>query len=149
MLQKKHVFSTWFRSKKAVFGLEFRLISHETVFSVAQTEQFAASEEKENLMLPNEFPQEAAHAHLVLRGEFVTRVSGVFRVVHGMVVDSLLADVVAQVGERGARKRFVAVDEGQKALLQILVIEENMDWVGIVIHDSFVLNDGANIVYFL
>ena len=120
-------------------------VLHEAVFAVAQSEQGAASEEEEDLVLPDEFPQEAAHTELVFRGEFVIRIDGAVGVGYGMVVDGLLADVEAEGVEGGARRGVVADDEREEALLQILVVEKDVDRICVVIHDGFVLIDGANI----
>ena len=71
------------------------LILHETVLAVAQAEQFAAAEEEENLMIPDEFPQDATHAHLLLGSQFFARDGGVFvGFLHLILLEGYLNELV-------------------------------------------------------
>ena len=62
-------------------------------------------------MLPNEFPQKAAHADLVFWRELFAGIYGVFKVGKGTVANGLLPDLVAKVDKRGARCRVVALND--------------------------------------
>ena len=96
-------------------------------------------------MLKDEFPKDAADAHLVFGGKLVVGISGALGVVHRMVVDSLLPDLVAQVDEGDAVGVLTTFDELEDAVLQVLVVEKDVDWIGIVVHGFSVLVYGAKI----
>ena len=54
-------------SPQQQFCVELNIsIFHESILAVAQAQQFAASEQKEDFVFPNEFPQNTAHPHLIV-----------------------------------------------------------------------------------
>ena len=133
-MQKKRLFRPVSVGKDACWVKKTGLILDKTVLAIAQAEQFAATEEEENLVIPNEFPQDAADAHLVFGGKLVVGIGGVHGVGHRMVVDGLLPDLEAQVDEGDAVGVFAAFDELEDAVLQVLVVEKDVDWIWIVVH---------------
>ena len=120
-------------------------ILHETVLAVAQTEQVAAAEEEENLAVPDEFPQDAAHAHLLLGGQLLTRDDAVFRNHHLVLLEADLDNLIAQVDKSDARGVVTAFHHHQDSVSELLVAVEEMYGIGVVFHGAYVLVDDANI----
>ena len=121
------------------------LILHETVFTVAQSEQFAAAEEEENLVVPDKFPQDAAHAHLLLGGKFFARDDRIFNFLHLIFLESHLHNLIAKVDEGDARGMVAAVHNHVDSVSQFLIVIEEMYGISVVIHGYSVLDDGAKI----
>ena len=110
-------------------------IFHKTVLTVAQTEQFAAAEEEEDLVVPDEFPQDAAHAHLFLGSQFLARDGGVIiELFHLVLLESHLDKLVAKVDKGDARGVVAAVHHHIDSVSEFLVIVEEMNGIGVVIH---------------
>ena len=88
---------------------ECLLIFYETVFAVAQTEQFATSEEQENFVIPDQFPQDSAHANLIVSTKFLTGKGGVFvSLLHPMLLKSDLNQLITKVDKRNTRSMVTA-----------------------------------------
>ena len=116
------------------------LILYETVLTVAQTEQFAAAEEEENLVVPDEFPQDAAHTDLLLGGEFLTGDGGVIiEFIHLVLLESHLDKLVTEVDESDACGVVAAVHHHIDSVSELLVVVEEMNGIGVVIHSCFIL----------
>ena len=123
-------------------------ILHETVFTVAQAEQVAAAEEEEDLMIPDEFPQDAAHAHLLLGGQLLACDDGVGRNLHLVFLEAQLDDLVAQADKSDARRLVATVHHHKDSFSHFIVVVEEMNWIGVVFHGAYVLVDDANIGFF-
>ena len=115
------------------------LILHETVLSVAQTEQFAAAKEEDNLVVPDEFPQDAAHVHLLLGCQLLTRDDCIAGFLHLVFLESYLDKLVAQVDESDTRGVVAAVHDHVDSVSHFLVVVEEMYGKCVVIHNGFVL----------
>ena len=110
-------------------------IFHKTVLTVAQTEQFATAEEEENLVVPDEFPQDAAHTDLLLGGELLAGDGGVIiELFHLVLLKSHLNKLVAKVDEGDARGVVAAVHHHIDSVSELLIIVEEMNGIGVVIH---------------
>ena len=109
-------------------------IFHETVLTVAQTEQFAAAEEEENLVVPNEFPQDAAHLHLLLGSQLLARNDHVIWFLYLVLLESELNKLVAQVDEGDALGVVAAVHNHVDSVSHFLVVVEEMYGICVVIH---------------
>ena len=115
-------------------------IFHETVLTVAQTEQLAAAEKEENLVVPDEFPQDAAHTDLLLGGELLAGDGGVIiELFHLVLLESQLDKLVAEVDEGDARSVVAAVHHHIDSVSEFLVVVEEMNGIGVVIHSCFFL----------
>ena len=110
-------------------------ILHTTVITVAQTEQIAAAKEEENLMVPNEFPQDAAHAHLLLGGKFLACDDGILWDHFLDVLETHLYNLIAQVHKGDAYRLVAAFDNHENSRSQLFVIVKEMHRFGIVIHN--------------
>lgn len=100
-------------------------------------------------MVPDEFPQDAADAHLFLRCEFLIGDGGVFvKLFHLMFLESQLHKLVAKVDESDARSVVAAIHDHHDSVSQFLVVVEEMHWICVVIHSCFMLVGDANIVFF-
>ena len=86
-------------------------------------------------MVPDELPQDAAHADLLLRGKLLTRdrdiLVGLF---HLMFLEGHLHNLVAQVDEGDARGMVAAVHHHDDSFSEFLVVIEEMNGIGVVIH---------------
>ena len=80
-------------------------------------------------MVPDEFPKEAAHAHLVFRSQHLAGVNRVFEVGKGTVADGLTPNLVAEADKSGSRNRIVALDGYFNQMFQSLIIVENVYWI--------------------
>ena len=100
-------------------------------------------------MIPDEFPQDAAHAHLLLRSQFLAGDNRIVGFLHLVLLEGHLHDLIAQVDEGDARGVVAAVQHHIDSFSELLVIIEEMDGVCVVIHSGIILNDGANIGIFL
>ena len=120
-------------------------IFHKTVLTVAQTEQFTAAEEEEDLVVPDEFPQDAADVHLLLGGKLLARHDHAFGFLYLVLLESYLDKLVAQVDKGDARGVVAAVHNHVDSVSHFLVVVEEMNGIGVVIHGCSVLDDGAKI----
>ena len=100
-------------------------------------------------MVPDEFPQDAAHTDLLLGGEFLACDDRIIGFLHHVLLKSHLHHLIAQVDEGNARGVVAAVHYHVDSVSKLLVVVEEMNGICIVIHSGFVLNDGANIGFFL
>ena len=107
--KKKRLFRWIFVEKDALKRRNKTSILHETVLAVAQTEQFAATKEEENLVVPDEFPQDAAHLHLFLGSQFLTGDDHALGSFHLVLLKGNLNKLVAQVDEGDAGGMVAAV----------------------------------------
>ena len=96
-------------------------------------------------MVPDEFPQDAAHAHLLLGSQFFARDDGIVGFFHLVFLEGHLHDLVAQVHKSDARRLVAALDDHKNSISQLLIIIEDMYWICVVIHSDFVLEYGAKI----
>ena len=146
---KKRLLRTDFERKRRLKGWKATSILHKTIFTVAQAEQFTATEKEENLVVPDEFPQDAANAHLFLGCEFHVGDGGVFiMLLHLVLLESQLHELIAKVDESDARSVVAAIHDHHDSVSQFLVVVEEMHWICVEIHSCFVLVDDANIVIF-
>lgn len=100
-------------------------------------------------MVPDEFPQDAANTHLFLGREFHVGDSSVFiMLLHLVLLESQLHELVAKVDESDARSVIAAIHDHHDSVSQFLVVVEEMHWICVEIHSCFVLVDDANIVIF-
>ena len=113
-------------------------ILHETVFAIAKAEQGTTAKEQEHLVLPDELPEEAAEAHLVLGGEFLAGVDRVFEVGQSTVANGLLPHLMAKIKESSTRGCVVLLYDDLDEVLQSLVVVKDVDWVCVVIHSCHV-----------
>ena len=143
--KKKRLFRWIFVEKDALKRRNKTSILHETVLAVAQTEQFAATKEEENLVVPDEFPQDAAHLHLLLGSQFLTGDDHALRFLHLVLLESYLDKLVAKVDEGDARGVVAAVHHHIDSVSEFLVVIEEMYGICVVIHSGFVLEYGAKI----
>ena len=100
-------------------------------------------------MVPDEFPQDAAHFHLLFWGKLLACDDHALGFLHLVLLKSELNKLVAQVDEGDARGVVAAVHYHVDSVSKLLVVVEEMNGICIVIHSGFVLNDGANIGFFL
>ena len=96
-------------------------------------------------MVPDEFPQDAAHAHLLLGGQLLARDDAVFGDHHLVLLEADLDDLIAQVDEGDARGVVAAFHHHQDSVSELLVAVEEMYGIGVVFHGAYVLVDDANI----
>ena len=108
-------------------------------------EQFTAAEEEEDLVVPDEFPQDAAHADLLLRSQFLTRDNRIVGFFHLVLLECHLHHLIAQVHKGDARGVVAAVHNHVDSVSQFLIIIEEMYGIGVVIHSRIVLEYGAKI----
>ena len=86
-------------------------------------------------MVPNEFPQDATHTNLLLGSEFLTGDGGVIiELFHLVLLESHLDKLVAQVDEGDARGVVAAVHHHIDSVSELLVVVEEMNGIGVVIH---------------
>ena len=109
-------------------------IFHKTVLTVAQTEQFTAAEEEEDLVVPDEFPPDAADVHLLFGGKFLARHDHAFGFLYLVLLESYLDKLVAQVDEGDARGVVAAVHNHNDSVSEFLVVVEEMNGICVVIH---------------
>lgn len=147
--KKKRLFRWIFVEKDALKRRNKTSILHETVLAVAQTEQFAATKEEENLVVPDEFPQDAAHLHLFLGSQFLTGDDHALGSFHLVLLKGNLNKLVAQVDEGDASGVVAAVHNHVDSVSHFLCVIEEMYGICVVIHSCSNLNDGANIGNFL
>ena len=96
-------------------------------------------------MVPDEFPQDAADAHLLLGGQFLARDDGVGRNLHLVFLEAQLDDLVAQADKSDARRLVATVHHHKDSFSHFIVVVEEMNWIGVVFHGAYVLVDDANI----
>ena len=120
-------------------------IFHETVLTVTQTEQFAAAEEEENLVVPNKFPQDAAHHDLFFGSQFLAGDDYTLGFLHLVLLKGELDKLVAQIDESDARCVVAAVHNHVDSVSQFLFGIEEMYRKCVVIHGHSILDDGAKI----
>ena len=86
-------------------------------------------------MVPDEFPKDAAHTDLLLGGEFLTGYgSVVVELFHLVLLESQLDKLVAEVDEGDARGMVTAVHHHIDSVSELLIIVEEMNGIGVVIH---------------
>ena len=117
-------------------------IFHKTVLTVTQTEQLAATEKKEHLVIPNHLLQNTAHADLVLRREFLAGERRVLvSLLHLMLLKGHLHDLVAQVDKSDTRSVVAAVHHHIDSFSEFLVVVKELYWICVVVHNAvFVVN---------
>lgn len=91
-------------------------------------------------MIPDEFPQDTAHAHLLPWGEFFARDDGVRWNHHLVLLETNLDDLIAQVHKSDAYRLVAAFDDHENSISQFLIVVEEMHWFGIVIHNCSFLD---------
>ena len=97
-------------------------------------------------MVPDEFPQDAAHTDLLLGREFLTGDGGVIiELFHLVLLESHLNKLVTEVDEGDARGVVAAVHHHIDSVSELLVVVEEMNGIGVVIHICFILEYGAKI----
>ena len=97
-------------------------------------------------MAPDEFPQDATHTDLFLGCEFLTGDGGVIiELFHLVLLESQLDKLVAEVDEGDARGVVAAVHHHIDSVSEFLVVVEEMNGSGVVIHICFILEYGAKI----
>ena len=96
-------------------------------------------------MVPDEFPQDAAHAHLFLGSQLLTCDDGIIDFLHHVFLKCHLHNLIAQVDEGDARGVVAAVHDHVDSVSELLVVVEEMNGICIVIHSGFVLEYGAKI----
>ena len=96
-------------------------------------------------MVPDEFPQDAAHLHLLLGSQFLTGDDHALGFLHLVLLKSNLNKLVAQVDEGDASGVVAAVHNHVDSVSHFLVVVEEMNGIGVVIHGCSVLDDGAKI----
>ena len=132
------LFRQQFVEKDARMEPKASSIFHETVLTVAQTEQFATAEEEENLVVPDEFPQDAAHAHLLLGSKLFARDNCIVGFLHHILLERHLHNLIAQVDEGDARGMVAAVHYHVDSVSHFLVVVEEMNGIGVVIHSILI-----------
>ena len=147
--KKKRLFRWIFVEKDALKRRNKTSILHETVLAVAQTEQFAATKEEENLVVPDEFPQDAAHLHLFLGSQFLTGDDHALGSFHLVLLKGNLNKLVAQVDEGDAGGVVAAVHNHVDSVSHFLCVVKEMYGICVVVHIFSNLIDGANIGNFL
>ncbi len=86
-------------------------------------------------MVPDEFPQDAAHAHLLLGSQLLARDGGVLiGFLDLMFLEGHLNNLVAQVDEGDARGVVAAVHNHVDSVSEFLVVVEELNGIGVVIH---------------
>ena len=96
-------------------------------------------------MIPDKFPQDTAHAHLLLGGKFFARDDRIFNFLHLIFLESHLHNLIAKVDEGDARGMVAAVHNHVDSVSQFLIVIEEMYGISVVIHGCSVLDDGAKI----
>ena len=97
-------------------------------------------------MVPDEFPQDTAHTNLLLGSQFLAGDGGVFvGFLHLVLLEGHLYELVAQVDEGDARGVIAAVHHHIDSVSEFLIVIEEMNGIGVVIHSSFILEYGAKI----
>lgn len=97
-------------------------------------------------MVPDEFPQDATHTDLLLGCEFLTGDGGVIiKLFHLVLLESHLNKLVTEVDEGDARGVVAAVHHHIDSVSELLVVVEEMNGIGVVIHICFILEYGAKI----
>lgn len=100
-------------------------------------------------MVPDEFPQDAAHLHLFLGSQFLTGDDHALGSFHLVLLKGNLNKLVAQVDEGDAGGVVAAVHNHVDSVSHFLCVIEEMYGICVVIHSCSNLNDGANIGNFL
>ena len=91
-------------------------------------------------MVPDEFPQDTAHTDLLLGGKFLTGDGGVVvELFHLVLLESHLDKLVAKVDEGDASGVVAAVHHHIDSVSELLVVVEEMNGIGVVIHSCFIL----------
>ena len=85
-------------------------------------------------MVPNEFPQDAAHAHLLLGGKLFARNDRIVGFPHLVFLKSHLNNLVTQVDESDARGVVAAIHHHVDSVSEFLVVIEEMNGICVVIH---------------
>ena len=96
-------------------------------------------------MVPDEFPQDAAHAHLLFGSKFFARDDRIIGFLHLVFLECHLHDLIAKINEGDACGVVTAVHDHVDSVSELLVVVEEMNGIGVVIHSSFVLDYGAKI----
>ena len=97
-------------------------------------------------MVPDELPQNTAHTDLLFGGEFLTGYGGVVvELFHLVLLESHLNKLVTEVDEGDARGVVAAVHHHIDSVSELLVVVEEMNGIGVVIHICFILEYGAKI----
>ena len=97
-------------------------------------------------MVPDEFPQDAAHTDLLLSCELLAGDGGVIiELFHLVLLESQLDKLVAEVDEGDASGVVAAVHHHIDSVSELLVVVEEMNGIGVVIHICFILEYGAKI----
>ena len=97
-------------------------------------------------MVPDEFPQDAAHTDLLLGCELLAGDGGVIiELFHLVLLESQLDKLVAEVDEGDASGVVAAVHHHIDSVSELLVVVEEMNGIGVVIHICFILEYGAKI----
>ena len=91
-------------------------------------------------MVPDEFPQDATHTDLFLGCEFLAGDGGVIiELFHLVLLESQLDKLVAEVDEGDASGVVAAVHHQIDSFSELLVVVEEMNGIGVVIHSCFIL----------
>ena len=91
-------------------------------------------------MVPDEFPKDATHANLLFGSEFLTGDGGVIiELFHLVLLESHLNKLVTEVDEGDASGVVAAVHHHIDSVSELLVVVEEMNGIGVVIHICFFL----------
>ena len=91
-------------------------------------------------MVPDEFPQDAAHTDLLLGCELLAGDGGVIiELFHLVLLESHLNKLVTEVDEGDARGVVAAVHHHIDSVSELLIVVEEMNGIGVVIHSCFIL----------
>ena len=96
-------------------------------------------------MVPNEFPKDAAHLHLLLGGQLLTGDDHAIGFFHLVFLKGDLDKLVAKVDEGDAGSVVAAVHNHVDSVSHFLCVVEEVYGICVVIHICSVLIDGANI----
>jgi len=115
---------------------EFRIpnlsILYKPVLPVAQAKQLAASEKEEDLVVPDQLPEDAAHAHLVLGGEFLADDGGVLvGLFHLVLLEGHLHDLIAKIDKGDALGMVAAVHHHVDSVSEFLIVIEELYGIGV------------------
>ena len=85
-------------------------------------------------MVPDEFPQDAAHAYLLLGSKLFARDDCILSFLHHVLLKCHLHDLIAQVNKSDARGVVAAVHNHVDSVSHLLVVVEEMYGICVVIH---------------
>ena len=85
-------------------------------------------------MVPDEFPQDATHAHLLPGSKFLARDDGVGRDLYLVFLKAQLDDLIAQADKSDARGVVATVHHHQDSFSEFLIVVEEMYGTIVVVH---------------